>query len=56
MNFIRKYLLTFIVLGFITQGFSQDNKEILKLSIAEAQTYALQNNRQYGLRKLMLVG
>ena len=45
MNFMRKYLLTFIILGSITQGFGQDKKEILKLSISEAQTYALQNNR-----------
>jgi outer membrane protein len=35
----------FVILGYITKGFSQDNKEILKLSITEAQAYALQNNR-----------
>ena len=45
MKFFRKYLLTLIVIGFTAQGFSQDNKEILKVSIAEAQTFALQNNR-----------
>jgi outer membrane protein len=45
MNLKQKYLLPFILLGFINNGFSQDNKEILKLSISEAQTYALQNNR-----------
>ena len=45
MNLIRKCLLTFIILGLVTKGFSQDNEEILKLSISEAQTYALQNNR-----------
>jgi outer membrane protein len=44
MNFIRKYLLTFIVLGLINKGFSQENNETLKLSISEAQTYALQNS------------
>lgn len=45
MNFMRKYLLLFILLGSITKGFGQDKKEILKLSITDAQTFALQNNR-----------
>ena len=45
MNFERKYFLTFILLGFLSHGFSQVNEEILKLSITEAQAYALQNNR-----------
>jgi outer membrane protein len=44
MNFIRKCLITFIVLGLINKGFSQENNETLKLSISEAQTYALQNS------------
>jgi len=35
----------FVLLGLITQGYSQDKKEILKLSISDAQTFALQNNR-----------
>jgi outer membrane protein len=52
MNLIRKCLLTFIILGLITEGFSQDNKEILKLSISEAQTYALQNNRSIQSAKI----
>jgi outer membrane protein len=45
MNLIRKWLLTFFILGLITEVFSQDNKETLKLSISEAQSYALQYNR-----------
>jgi len=45
MNFMRKCLLMFILLGSITKGFGQDKKEIIKLSVSEAQTYALQNNR-----------
>lgn len=45
MNFMRKYVLMFIILGTLTEGFGQDKKEILKLSISEAQTFALQNNR-----------
>ena len=52
MNFMRKYLLMFIILGSITKGFSQDNKEILKLSISEAQAYALQNNRSIQSAKI----
>jgi len=42
---MRKYLLMFIILGSITKGFGQDKKELIKLSVSEAQTYALQNNR-----------
>ncbi len=45
MNFMRKYLLMFVILGSLTEGFGQDKKELLKLSISEAQTFALQNNR-----------
>ena len=45
MNFMRKYLLMFIFLGLIAQGYSQDKKATLKLSISEAQEFALQNNR-----------
>jgi outer membrane protein TolC len=45
MNFMRRYFLLFILLASITKGFGQDKKEIIKLSVSEAQTYALQNNR-----------
>ncbi len=45
MKLIRKYFLTIIMLGLIHEGFSQGNNGVLKLSIAEAQEYALQNNR-----------
>jgi outer membrane protein TolC len=45
MNFMQKYFLMIILLGSITNGFGQDKKEILKLSISDAQTFALQNNR-----------
>jgi outer membrane protein len=45
MNFIRKYLLTFILIGSVVQGFGQDKKETIKLSLPEAQAFALQNNR-----------
>jgi outer membrane protein len=44
MNSLRKWLSIILVLGYISEGFAQDNK-ILKLSIDEAQKYALQNNR-----------
>jgi outer membrane protein TolC len=42
---MRKYLLMFIILGSMSKGFGQDKKEVLKLSISDAQTFALQNNR-----------
>jgi outer membrane protein TolC len=42
---MRKYLLMFIILGTITEGFGQDKKEIFKLSISDAQAFALKNNR-----------
>ena len=45
MNLMRKYLLMFVFLGLINNGFSQEAKQVLRLSIAEAQAYALQNNR-----------
>lgn len=44
MNSLRKWLSIILVLGYISEGFAQDNK-ILKLSIDDAQKYALQNNR-----------
>jgi outer membrane protein TolC len=45
MNFIRKYLLTIMLIGSIVPGFGQDKKETLKLSLHDAQDFALQNNR-----------
>jgi len=42
---MRRCVLTFVILGLITQGFSQDNKEIIRLSVSEAQAFALQHNR-----------
>jgi outer membrane protein len=45
MDLIRKWLLIFIIPGFIIEGYGQENKGIIKLSISEAQTYAIQNNR-----------
>jgi outer membrane protein len=55
MNFMRKYFLIFIFLGIITEGFGQDKKEILKLSISEAQTFALQNNRTVQSAKIDII-
>jgi outer membrane protein TolC len=52
MNLKRKYLLFFILLTFFSRGFSQDNKEILKLSVADAKTYALEKNRSVQSAKL----
>ena len=52
MNLIRKYFFILIILGLINEGFSQENKEILKLSISEAQEYAIQNNRSVQTAKI----
>ena len=45
MNLIRKYILTLIILGTVTEGYSQDTTTVLKLSITDAQEYALEYNR-----------
>jgi outer membrane protein len=52
MNVLQKCLLTFAFIGLFAKNFSQDNKEILKLSISEAQNYALQNNRSVQSAKI----
>jgi outer membrane protein len=52
MNLKRQFLLAFVVLGFLNNGKSQENKEILKISVSEAQTYALQNNRSLQSSKI----
>ena len=45
MNLKLKYLLIISLSAIFSSGFSQDNKEPLKLSLAEAQSYALENSR-----------
>jgi outer membrane protein len=45
MTFMRKYLVMFLLLGSVIQGSAQENKPVLKLTISDAQTFALQNNR-----------
>lgn len=52
MNLIRKWLLTFIISGVFASGYSQDNKGSLKLSMSDAQEYALQNNRSIRSAKI----
>jgi outer membrane protein len=52
MNFMRTYLLMIIFLVSVKEGYGQENKEIIKLSITEAQTYALQNNRSVKSAKI----
>ena len=52
MNLMRKYFLTIVILGLINKGFSQDIKGPVKLSITEAQEYALQNNRNIQTAKI----
>jgi len=45
MNLNLKYLFIFLFLGLFTLGFSQEKKDSVKFSLAEAQAYALENNR-----------
>lgn len=52
MNFSRNFFLISVLLGIFNPGFCQENKEVLKLTIAEAQEYALENNRAIQSAKL----
>jgi outer membrane protein TolC len=52
MNLIRKYFLTIVILGLINKVYSQENNGPLRLSITEAQEYALQNNRAVQAAKI----
>ena len=45
MNLIRKCFFTLVILGIFYEGFSQGETGILKLSVTDAQNYALLNNR-----------
>ena len=49
---MRRYFLIFILLGSIIQIYGQDKKAILKLSISEAQAFALLNNRDIQSSKI----
>ena len=52
MNLMRKYFLAIVILGLVNKGFSQENKGPIRLSITEAQEYALQNNRAVQAAKI----
>jgi outer membrane protein len=52
MNLILKFLLSFVILVFVSKGFGQDKNEPLNLSVSEAQEYALQNNRSIQSAKI----
>jgi outer membrane protein len=52
MNLMRKYFLIIVILGLINKVYSQENKGPLRLSITEAQEYALQNNRAVQAAKI----
>ncbi len=45
MNLIKKCLLFFVVSGVLAEVSGQETKETYKMSITEAQDYALKNNR-----------
>jgi len=55
MNLKLKFLLTIVFSAIIASGFSQDKKVPLKLSLNEAQIYALENNRAVKNAKLDLL-
>jgi len=52
MNLIKKCLLTLTVFALFAEGYSQESKEAVKLSVAEAQAYALENNRSVQSAKI----
>jgi len=52
MDWMKKLLLLFFMTGIIYRGFGQGNNETLRLSISEAQAYALQNNRMVQSSKI----
>lgn len=52
MNLIRRSLFLLLFTGLVCRGSSQEKSEELKLSISEAQAYALQNNRTVQSSKL----
>ena len=45
MDFMRKYVLIVVLLGIISELSGQENNGVVRLSITEAQKYALENNR-----------
>lgn len=45
MNLNFKYFFTFLFLGLFTISYSQEKKDSIKLTLIDAQEYALQNNR-----------
>jgi outer membrane protein len=52
LNFIRRCLFTFVFLGLVSRGFGQEKKETVMLSIEQAKTYAIQNNRAVQAAKI----
>jgi len=45
MDFMRKYFLVIALLVIISELSGQENKGVIKLSITDAQAYAIENNR-----------
>ena len=52
LNFIRKCLFAFIFLNLAFKGFGQDKTETIKLTIEQAKTFAVQNNRAVQAAKI----
>jgi outer membrane protein len=55
MNLKLKYLLTIVLSAIVASGFSQNNKVPLRLSLNDAQIYALENNRAVKNAKIDLL-
>lgn len=55
MNVKFKYLFTIVLSAILVSGFSQGNMEPLRLSLNEAQIYALENNRAVKNAKIDLL-
>ena len=52
MNFKLRYLLLILPVTILQPGFSQENKGPMKLSLKEAQEFALNNNRNIKSAKI----
>jgi outer membrane protein len=45
MNWVQKYFFTILFISLVAVAYGQESKEIIKLSLSEAQDYAIKNNR-----------
>ncbi len=55
MNLIRKYLIAILFISLITSTYGQQVTETMKLSLSEAQDFALKNNRTVQSAKIDVI-